>query len=149
VGDTVRMTGDNSYRPARAAEQAVLARLHRCLDIELLSGGGFVLIGFLVPTGLLMVVVSAAALIFVPILVHALWTLGRRGWLLAFGLGSALPALIGLVSGDWFVRFVGVAVALLVFYALCAILRSAVRAWQEAAEWQAAFEAGLTAPSRA
>ena len=141
------MSGDNPYRPARAVQQAVLARLRRCLDIELLSGGGFVLIGFLVPTGLLLVVVSAAALIFGPILAHALWTLGRRGWLLAFGLGSVLPAFVGLVSGDWFVRLVGVVFSLVVFYALCAILRSAVRQWQEDADWQAALEAGLTAPS--
>ncbi|NNF58913.1 MAG: hypothetical protein HKN04_11810 [Rhodothermaceae bacterium] len=141
------MSGDSPYRPARAAQRAVLARLRRWLDIELLSGGGFVLVGFLVPTGLLMLVVSAAALIFAPILVHALWALGRRGWLLAFGLGAALPALVGLVSGDWFVRFVGVAFALVAFYALCAILRAAVRQWQEDADWQRAFEAGLTVPS--
>ena len=139
------MNGDVPYRPQRAADEVALQRLRRWLDAELLGGGGFVMAGFVLPVTLLTVAATLAALAFTPVLVHTLWTLERKGWLLAYGLLAGLPTLVGFVSGDWLLRFVGTSFGLVAFYALCAFLRAAVHEWHEEAQWRKAFMDGMAA----
>lgn len=116
-----------------------LRRLHHWLTLEGWAGVGG-LAGFWLPAGPLAALLSAAAVGFTPVLVHALWTLGRRGWLLSFVVlvGGALVASLAM-PGVWgALRWAPV---LLAFYGYTWALKLAVAEWvrqaEEAVQWQA------------
>ena len=137
-----------------ASDLPRLERLLRWLTLESWAGLGAAAVLWL-PVGLVAGALAAAAVAFTPLLVHALWTLGRRGWLAAFvGLvGGAALATAGLPA-EWGVLRGGL--VLLAFYSYTWTLKLAVTEWVRAAEeasrwriekarWAAAAEAEIAA----
>ena len=115
-----------------------LERLHRWLTLERWAGTMGVA-GFWLPVGVLTGAMTIAAVAFAPMMLHALWTLRRRGWVAGFaavvgGTALATSLLAGLAS------VLAPVLTLLAFYIYCWVLKLFVSDWArvttEAAEWR-------------
>ena len=121
-----------------ASDLPRLERLHHWLTLESWAGTAGVA-GFWLPMAWLSAVLGLAAVAFTPYLVHALWALGRWGWLAAFvvlvgGTATAASTLAGPYS------VLAPALTLLVFYVYTWALKWATAGWicetTEAAAWR-------------
>lgn len=114
--------------PVSPWDLPTLDRLHAWLRAERLAS----LLGaaaFVVPAGLVALVLAVAAVVFTPVLVHGLWRLRRTGWLAAFAVlvGGALAG-TAFLPGEW--GMLRGALLLLAFYVYSWALSLAVAEWR-------------------
>lgn len=123
--------------PASPSDLPRLQQLHGWLTLESWAGVGG-LAGFWLPAAPLAAALGLAAVVFTPLLVHALWRLGRLGWLTAFVVVVGGMLLGTLVLGSARVGLGG-ALVLLAFYSFTWVLKLVVAEWvreaEEAALW--------------
>jgi hypothetical protein len=123
--------------PASPSDLPRLRQLHGWLTLESWAGVAG-LAGFWLPAAPLAAALGLVAVAFTPLLVHALWHLGRVGWLAAFAVlvGGTMLGMVALGGAG---VGLGGALVLLAFYSYTWVLRVAVAEWvreaEEAALW--------------
>lgn len=108
-----------------------LQKLHRWLTASglsaLLGTGAYVM-----PYGIIMMVLILAAIVFTPFMLWSLYQCGRNGWIAAFGVMVLLPALLALaLSPGGVASFLLAILPLFNFYVYTWVLRHSVGDWLE------------------
>lgn len=115
-------------------EQARLRELHRWLTYEGLSGG-LMGLSYVVPYGIIFMLLKGAALLFSPYMLLRLFQGGRYGWIVGFTITVGLPfLLVLLVQPEGVAGILFSAFPLVTFYAFTWLLRYSVGEWIEEAE---------------
>lgn len=98
-------------------------------------------LAFVLPVPFAAAVLSVAAVVFTPVLVHDLWHLERRGWLGTFGgvVGTPLVAAVLLPGAPGAASAMCGLFALLAFYTYTWVLSMAVASWLTEAQEELRF----------